>query len=760
MLKTFFFLSFLVTVSVAKEPMPKAVLKGVIVDTNETVIERVKLRVQNATYSRNLMLPGRFTLDGVPFGSYRVSVAAKGFLQKEWSLEIAEETIEIKQILEPETLRLRDAVVATSSHSVFDASTQSGGAMLDQEAIENLPHFGDDILRVMETLPGTSSNDFGSAFRTRNSLSRETSMILDGLELTNPYHLKDFGGVFSFLDPEIMGRLELSTGGYSARYGNAMSGVLNLQSRDPIESRSTANVTFGTVGIQTEGTFAEGLGSYLVSARRGYIDLLLKLGGEDEEGEQDIVYFDSFGKIAWTLGDSHRWSASYLLGQDDFVEQEVEENEVEDSNSFYDDLYLWTNLTSVWGTATTSSLTFFWSRQKQDRDTSTEGDEETYDILDYRENKVYGINAQLETELGRNWYIQTGVQYRENSADFDYDATFENLPDWDGPQGTNWAWLGSRQGHEWGAFVTGRVNLGPKLIGELGLRYDDQEWNTSTQLSPRFNLAWSPDRQHAFKIGLGRFTQAERPMELQVADGITYLSEAETSDQLSLGYEYSSPSGGSLRLDGYYRKIDDVRIRFANLTRSMVRFPGLSYDRVMLNPDESKSYGLELTWSQQLGTKWDWFFHYAWGRYNHEFEAQTLRDPFEQEHTVKCGLNWVLGAKWTMNVNWNYHTGWRTTALSIQEQPETGVHMVAPAEPFAETFPAYHRMDLRISRNVIFSSRREFRLFVDIFNCYNRKNIRGYEAIGLVETSGVPRIEVEEETWLPILPTVGATWRF
>jgi hypothetical protein len=88
-------------------------------------------------------------------------------------------------------------------------------------------------------LPGLVSNDYSAHFGIRGGLHGETLIMLDGLQLYEPYHLKDFNeGAISIIDANTIDGVQLMTGGFPARYGNKRSGVFDVTSRAP-ESKGT-----------------------------------------------------------------------------------------------------------------------------------------------------------------------------------------------------------------------------------------------------------------------------------------------------------------------------------------------------------------------------------------------------------------------------------------------------------------------------------------------------------------------------------------
>ena len=78
------------------------------------------------------------------------------------------------------------------------------------EEIAEMPHFGDDLYRAVAVLPGTSAKDFSARFSVRGGMHEDVLVRLDGLELVEPFHLKDLDGVFNVVDPEIIGGVDLT----------------------------------------------------------------------------------------------------------------------------------------------------------------------------------------------------------------------------------------------------------------------------------------------------------------------------------------------------------------------------------------------------------------------------------------------------------------------------------------------------------------------------------------------------------------------
>jgi hypothetical protein len=129
----------------------------------------------------------------------------------------------------------RDEIVVQPSRvSIFNEQPDAS-LSLGRDEIEKLPHFGGDVFRATSLLPGVAANDVTAQFSVHGGRRDEVRILLDGQELYDAYHLKDYDNALSVVPARALASASLTTGAYPASQGDRMSGVLDLRTVDPAD---------------------------------------------------------------------------------------------------------------------------------------------------------------------------------------------------------------------------------------------------------------------------------------------------------------------------------------------------------------------------------------------------------------------------------------------------------------------------------------------------------------------------------------------
>src|SRR5689334_5091427 len=262
---------------------------------------------------------GRFVLEGVTPGAYTLSVQRLGYAPLRRQVAIAENTTpEFDLALARTAIPLAEVTVTPGSFSFMGQGTGTRQSM-SREDVEAVPQVGNDIFRAVNRLPGLASNDYAAHFGVRGGRHDETLILLDGLELYEPYHLKDFNeGAISIIDASTIDGVQLMTGGFPARYGNRRSGVFDIQSRTPDVDHTvlSAGTSFLNSHAMAMGGFGGGKGSWLAFGRMGYMGLVFQM--IDQADLPNPQYGDAFGKVTYKLTPNQKLNFDILHAGDKY----------------------------------------------------------------------------------------------------------------------------------------------------------------------------------------------------------------------------------------------------------------------------------------------------------------------------------------------------------------------------------------------------------------------------------------------------------
>ena len=112
------------------------------------------------------------------------------------------------QVAAEPPIKLAEFVVTPSRFGVADIAT-TAAATLTAAELEVLPQVGDDLFRSIARLPGLAADDISAQFWVRGAPHTELLARLDGVDLMEPFHLKDVDGALSIVDPATIKWLEL-----------------------------------------------------------------------------------------------------------------------------------------------------------------------------------------------------------------------------------------------------------------------------------------------------------------------------------------------------------------------------------------------------------------------------------------------------------------------------------------------------------------------------------------------------------------------
>ena len=683
-----------------------------------------------------------------------------------WLVGKVRETVAPVEVPRPAVEMPLPEIVVTSSLHRLEYTQAGTQTYLDRQLATRIPAAAEEAVRITSRLPGTAGGGISSRSHVRGGEVNEVLFLLDGLRLYEPYHLKDFQSVASIVNSNAIDGIDFFSGAYPAQYGDRMSGVMAMSLRTPQKDRETElAVSFFNTSALSTGFFGEqGQGDWLITARRGNLDLIADTV-DPEFGSPD--YQDYLLHAGWTFNPRMQMSVNALVSNDKLSLNNVDRGEA--ARATYENVVTWLKWTAEWSDALRST-TIVSSSAISNRRTGTL---ELPDIVsgaldDTRKFDALALKQDWMFAPAASWMLRFGLDAKRLDAKYEFEsvktvaAPFDSILD-------N-SVLASRavsiapRGAQYGAYVEYRWQPLARLTVDAGLRWDAQSYTTASddrQLSPRLSLLYRPESRTELRLGWGKFSQAQEINELQATDGLSEFFPAQRAEHVVANFRRHFAGGLSFDLSYYRKRFRSVRPRFENAFNSLTLLPELQFDRYRIDPSSAEAHGAELRVSKgDGGERLFWWLGYAWSEVRDTVADRKVARAWDQTHTVKAGISWRWG-QWDFSAAGEVHTGWPRTRLLAQEVPNPdGTHsLLLVTSPLNDQrHSVFHTLDARVSRD--FTIRRgELTVFLEASNLYDRSNACCLEYVVIPGTTG-PLLNESEEHWLPLVPSLGVVWRF
>ena len=311
---------FLFLIPLLSQAQTKATLSGYITDSRSgEALGTARVYVKELQLGTIVNNYGFYSIT-VPIGAYSVEFRCDGFqtinenidLQANMSLQI-----ELQMAIQ-ETQDVR--VTAKRSENVNSAKL--GQMELKMDQVKTLPAFmGEvDVVKTLQLLPGVSSvSEGGQGFYVRGGGPDQNLVLLDEGVVYNAAHLFGF---FSVFNADAINSVNLIKGGMPANYGGRLSSVLEVKMNEGNLKQFKVKGGIGAISsrLTLEGPIKKDRGSFIVSARRTYIDLLIKAAIADTSpfAGSGYYFYDLNAKLNYKLTDKDRIYLSGYFGEDIF----------------------------------------------------------------------------------------------------------------------------------------------------------------------------------------------------------------------------------------------------------------------------------------------------------------------------------------------------------------------------------------------------------------------------------------------------------
>ena len=277
-------LLFFNTMLLLLQAQPMHQIKGTVIDKNSRQpLEFINVMIIGLNKGSVTNAEGRFTIEQVPPGIYRLQASAIGYK----SVTTSEYILSTKNLNIPiemeENLTELEGVTITASPFRRDVESPVSLRIIGIQEIEKSPGANRDISRIVQSYPGVAFSPIGyrNDLIVRGGAPSENRFYLDGVEIPNINHFSTqgaSGGPVGILNADLIREVNFYTGAFPADKGNALSSVLDFKLRDGDMERNSLKATLGAseVSLASNGHIGKKT-SYLVSVRQSYLQFLFDM---------------------------------------------------------------------------------------------------------------------------------------------------------------------------------------------------------------------------------------------------------------------------------------------------------------------------------------------------------------------------------------------------------------------------------------------------------------------------------------------------
>lgn len=278
-------------------------ISGKVVDSDDSPVEFATVRIANSAIGTNTDLKGYYSLSVAQKDTIEVIYSCIGFKTVQHKLVNPKGELTLNIRLYPLDVDLREIEV------IGYRQNSNGMQTLNTESYKLSPDVsGGSVEALITTMPGVnSSNEMSSQYSVRGGSFDENSVYINGMELYRPQLVRSGQQEgLSVINPDMVGNIRFSSGGFPARYADKMSSALDITYREPeaFEGAVSASLMGASATVGTNS----GKFSQLTGIRFKKNNSLLST--MDTKGEYDPVYFDFQTNMNYKP--SERWTINLL----------------------------------------------------------------------------------------------------------------------------------------------------------------------------------------------------------------------------------------------------------------------------------------------------------------------------------------------------------------------------------------------------------------------------------------------------------------
>lgn len=708
-------------------------LKGVVIDAETgSPLIGTSVLIVGTDQGAATDAEGKFNIADVPIGSYAIQFRSIGYdpLTQTDVIVRAGRPTNLEARLTARTIELESRTVE-SGYFAPTPTEPTSTTSLSAEEIRRAPGSAGDVSRVMWTLPSIAKvNDQVNNLIVRGGSPTENSFYVDNIEIPNINHYPLFGtsgGPISLVNTDFIKDADFSAGGFSAAYGDRLSSVMALEFREGNRDKINMQADFNFAGIGgiIEGPLANKRGSWMFSARRSYLDLLVDAIGVGVVPK----YSDYQGKLVYDLSPRSRLSVLGILGVDYINfdrESAIDEGNITDGWSKGHEYAVGANWRYLWGQRgySNTSVSYLSTRSKAHYFETSTGNELVRQ--DDRDGAAQMRNVNF-LKLNDRHKLEFGFDAKYEVDDYDhYASAYTNFF---GDSIPPLVIDKQVRSPKLGGFVSYIVRPLPRWTATLGARYDYFEYTGNSSVSPRATLSYRASENTTLNGAFGIYSQTVPMVLLSQQDSNRDLKDPKAYHYI-LGLEEMLGVDTRLRVEGYYKWYENFPMNVDQpemfIIDEMIYNNYFFYHPNLRDDGRARSYGIEVTLQKKLRRGIYGLLSGAWFRSQYEDLHGIWRNrAFDNRIIASAEGGYKPNEKWEFSLRWIFAGGAPYTPLDLDASQMINRSVYDESRVNEARYPDYHSLNLRVDRRFNFSNSNMIVYFA-VWNAYNRGNVATY----------------------------------
>lgn len=684
----------------------KTVVSGSIKDQNNKPIPFANVFLLNTSDGTMSDDDGSFNFKTRLSGKVTLIASMVGYEKYSKELEISAFPKIFEEIILTESaVKLNEAIVTASSYG----SEKEKGLVVSRMDVLTTPGGATDIYQSLKTMPGITQVSESAELYVRGGDPIETITMINQSVIYHPFTYESaYGGLFSNINQSAIKSMYFTSGGFSAKYGNALSGVLDIETKNqPNNTGVSAGLSLASGNITADvAIIPEKFGLYF-DAMQSFTSPIFWLNGGEDRMTVAPNSKNFTGGLVYNYSQTGRLKLYTILADD---EQGVNVERAEYNGVFNG------NTKNTFVNLQGTDVLFEKLIMKNSISYNKYSNSWLLGVLDIvKTDYVYSFRSDLELTAWKGIKILGGGEIESRKVK--YTGTIP-LEDYDirpdaRTQIIDSEFMGSHHGL-YGEFQSANVFGIKDLSATAGVRYDKFVDLNVDWIDPRIGLGYKLNDKSIFRFGWGIFKQIPDPRLYSPIDGNPYLKPMQANHIIG-SYEYLMDDQNSFRVEIYHKDYENLPLEndVLNYDNSGYGFASgidIIYKGTLpLNISGWVSYGY-------INTKRLWM----------DYDSYTS-STYDITHNFTLVAKYNLSEHFQLGLTAKYATGRpHTPVASSILRSDYNIYEPVYSPTNSSRFPDYKRVDLRLTYFGQVFEKYSLIVFVEGINILDFTNIFGY----------------------------------